>query len=49
MPLEVANQMYKDAFLIKRTRLAVENPKLPDLELDRRTAEYFSRLPSSPL
>lgn len=47
--LEVANQMFKDAFIVKRTRFAAENPRLSERELDRLTAEYFAKLPSSPV
>ena len=47
--LELANEMYKDAFRMKRTRFAVENPQLSEAALDRMTARYFAELPSSPV
>lgn len=43
--LETANAMFKDAFLVKRTRFAKENPGLTDTEIDKMTAEYFRNLP----
>ena len=43
--LEIANAMFKDAFLVKRTRFAKENPKLSASEIDKMTAEYFKNLP----
>ena len=42
--LETANEMYKQAFLVKRTRLAVANSAMSDAELDRMTVLYFSKL-----
>lgn len=46
-PLEAANEIYRMAFLIKRTRFATEHPDLPAAEIDRLTARYFSSLPNS--
>ena len=42
--LETANEMWKDAFLIKKTRFATENPGLSDEELTKMTAAYFRKL-----
>lgn len=43
--LETANVMFKEAFLVKRTRFFKENPQLSDVELDKMTADYFRNLP----
>jgi len=40
----MANQMFKDAWLVKRTWFASQFPKLSEKELDRKTAEYFVKL-----
>ena len=45
--LETANQMFKDAFLVKKTRFAHLYPELSDSELHKMTAEYFRRLNES--
>ncbi|PIS11684.1 MAG: hypothetical protein COT73_02600 [Bdellovibrio sp. CG10_big_fil_rev_8_21_14_0_10_47_8] len=42
--LEIANQMYKDAWLVKRTLFQRKFPQLSSQELDKKTAEYFSQL-----
>ena len=43
--LEMANTMFKEAFLVKRTRFAKENPHLSEFEIDKMTANYFRNLP----
>jgi hypothetical protein len=45
--LEMANQMFKDAWLVKRTWFASQFPKLSAKELDRKTADYFAKLKDS--
>lgn len=40
----MADQMFKDAFLIKKTRFSHLHPKLSDKELQKMTAEYFKKL-----
>ena len=42
--LETANQMFKDAFLVKKTRFSHLHPELSDQELHKLTAEYFRKL-----
>lgn len=42
--LEIADQMFKDAFLVKKTRFSHLHPHLSDKELQKMTAEYFKRL-----
>jgi hypothetical protein len=42
--LETADQMFKDAFLVKKTRFSHLHPHLSDEELTKMTAEYFRRL-----
>ncbi len=42
--LEVADQMFKDAFLIKKTRFSHLHPDLSDEELQKMTVEYFKKL-----
>jgi hypothetical protein len=42
--LETADQMFKDAFLVKKTRFSHLHPELSDEELHRLTAEYFRKL-----
>jgi len=44
----LANQMFRDAFVMCRTRFAGEHPELSPEELDRLTAKYFAELPESP-
>ncbi len=43
--LEMANQMFKDAFLVKKTRFSKLHPELSDEELHKMTIEYFRNLP----
>ncbi len=43
--LEIANQMFKDAFLVKKTRFSHLHPELSDEELHKMTIEYFRDLP----
>jgi hypothetical protein len=45
--LEMANQMFKDAFLVKKTRFSHLHPELSEQELHKMTAEYFRNLPDS--
>ena len=40
----MANQMFKDAFLVKKTRFIHLYPNLSDDELDKMTAAYFRKL-----
>lgn len=42
--LETANEMFKAAFLVKKTRFAQENPHLTEDELNKMTALYFRKL-----
>ncbi|KYG64106.1 hypothetical protein AZI86_15000 [Bdellovibrio bacteriovorus] len=42
--LEIANQMYKDAWLVKRTQFQKKFPHLSSAELDKKTSEYFAQL-----
>lgn len=42
--LELADQMFKDAFLVKKTRFFHIHPELSEEELQKMTAEYFRRL-----
>ncbi|MGE4133626.1 MAG: hypothetical protein AB7F86_18460 [Bdellovibrionales bacterium] len=42
--LELADQMFKDAFLVKKTRFSHLHPELSDEDLQKMTAEYFKRL-----
>lgn len=42
--LELADQMFRDAFLVKKTRFSHLYPKLSDEELRKMTAEYFKSL-----
>ena len=42
--LEIADQMFKDAFLVKKTRFSHLHPGLSDKELERMTADYFRKL-----
>ncbi|MCC7405819.1 MAG: hypothetical protein IT288_15570 [Bdellovibrionales bacterium] len=43
--LEMANQMFKDGFLVKKTRFSKLHPELSDEELHKMTIEYFRNLP----
>ena len=42
--LEMADQMFKDAFLVKKTRFSHLHPELSDDELSKMTANYFKKL-----
>ena len=42
--LEIADQMFKDAFLVKKTRFSHLYPHLSDGELIKMTAQYFRKL-----
>lgn len=42
--LEMADQMFKDAFLVKKTRFSHLHPELSDEELNKMTANYFKKL-----
>jgi hypothetical protein len=42
--VEIADQMFKDAFLVKKTRFSHLHPELSDEELHKMTAEYFRKL-----
>lgn len=42
--LEMADQMFKDAFLVKKTRFSHLYPDLSSEELHKMTAAYFKKL-----
>jgi hypothetical protein len=42
--LEMANQMYKDAFQVKKQGFAAKNPHLSDGELDKMTKKYLAEI-----
>ena len=42
--LEMADQMFKDAFLVKKTRFSHLHPELSEKELHQMTAAYFRKL-----
>jgi hypothetical protein len=42
--LEMADQMFKDAFLIKKTRFSHLYPNLSDEDLQKKTIDYFKKL-----
>ena len=42
--LEMADQMFKDAFLVKKTRFSHLHPHLSNEELHKLTVEYFRKL-----
>jgi len=42
--LEMANAMYKDAFVMKKERIRVLFPKLTEDEIHEKTLEYFRSL-----
>jgi hypothetical protein len=46
--LETANAMFKNAFLVKKTRFAKENPHLNEAELNKFTADYIRGLSNDP-
>ncbi len=39
-----ANEMYKAAFFIKKTKFSNQNPKLSDSEIHRMTVLYFQNI-----
>lgn len=41
----MANQMFKEAFLVKKTRFSKLHPELFDEELHKMTIEYFRNMP----
>jgi len=43
--LEIANEMFKMAFLVKKQKFHLKFPQLSDLELNKKTVEYFRELP----
>jgi len=45
--LEIANEIFKTVFLVKRERLHQQFPELSDSELDKKTAEYIRELPDN--
>lgn len=40
----MANQMFKDAFLVKKTRFSHLHPEFSDEQLHKMTIEYFRNL-----
>lgn len=42
--LELADQMWKDAFLVKKTKFALANPLMTEAEILKLTANYFKNL-----
>lgn len=42
--LETANEMFKDAFLVKKARFSHLYPERSEKELLKLTAEYFKKL-----
>lgn len=42
--LETADQMFKDAFLIIKTRFHKQHPNLSEEALNQMTADYFKKL-----
>ena len=42
--LEMADQMFKDAFLVKKTRFSHLHPELSEAELQKMTVDYFKKL-----
>ncbi len=42
--LETADQMFKDAFLVKKTRFSHLHPDLSESELHQKTLTYFHKL-----
>ena len=45
--LETANEMFKAAFAVKKTKLGKKNPELSEAELNAQTAQYFRRIAES--
>ena len=42
--LEMANEMFKAAFLVKKTKFKKESPKATEAEILKKTALYFANL-----
>lgn len=42
--IEMANQMYKDAFQVKKQGFAAKNPHMSDGELDKMTKKYLAEI-----
>lgn len=42
--LEIANQMYKDAFAVKKQKFALLFPELTEQEIQEKTAAYFRKI-----
>lgn len=42
--LETANQMWKDAFAVKKMKFQIENPSLSQKEVHNITIDYFKSL-----
>lgn len=42
--LEMANEMFKTAFAVKKQKLHQKFPQLSDSELNKKTVEYFREL-----
>ena len=42
--LEIADQMYKEAFLVKKTRFSHLHPGLTEAELHQMTVDFFKSL-----
>jgi hypothetical protein len=42
--LEIASELYKFAFAVKRQKFSERFPELPSHELDRKTAEYLQKV-----
>ena len=40
----MANEIFKMAFLVKKTKFAVSDPSLTEQELNKKTALYFRSL-----
>lgn len=45
--LETANEMFKAAFQVKKSRIKTLNPELSDEDLNKKTALYFRNLSES--
>ena len=43
--LEIANQMFKDAFAVKKMRFSHLHPELSEKDLHKMTVDYFRNLP----
>lgn len=44
MNLETANQMWKDAFAVKKMKFKLENSSLSEQEIQNLTIDYFKSL-----